>query len=202
MLPAGFLRGAFDPDATDAFNYGWLGSNLAHDMTHVVDTLGAENDVLGRPVTWWTAADQEGFAARARCVADQASAFEVRPGLHLDGQRVLREAVGDLEGVRIAHAALLRSMAARPVPAVDGFSPEQQFFIAAAQSRAETLSEEAERRQVATDSHPVSRFRAIAPLSNLPGFQAAFSCGDRSPMVRPPAQRCAIWVGDTHPSPL
>ncbi|MFT3914006.1 MAG: M13-type metalloendopeptidase [Anaeromyxobacteraceae bacterium] len=181
---------------------GGSGSNLAHDMTHVVDTLGAENDVLGRPVTWWTAADKEGFEGRARCVAEQAAAFEVRPGLHLDGPRVLREAVGDLEGVRIAYAALRRVMAGRQVPTVDGFTPEQQFFIAAAQSRAETLAEEAERRQVETDSHPVSRFRAIAPLANLPGFQAAFSCGDRSPMVRPPARRCAIWVGDTHPSPL
>jgi len=194
VLPAGFLQPpTFDPEANDAVNYGAFGAAVAHDMTHAIDTLGAENDVLGRPVSWWTDADTRGFEARARCVVDQFEGYFIEPGVHHKGKLVLREAVGDLAGLRLALLALQRSMATRPVPTVDGFTPEQQFFIAAAQARSESIRPEALRKMIEEDTHPVPRFRVNGALSNLPEFHRAFSCAAGAKMVRPPELRCAVW---------
>jgi endothelin-converting enzyme/putative endopeptidase len=144
-------------------------------------------------VSWWTDADTRGFEARARCVEDQFEAYFIEPGVHHKGKLVLREAVGDLAGLRLALLALQRSMASRPVPTVDGFTPEQQFFIAAAQARAESIRPEALRKMIEEDTHPAPRFRVNGALSNLPEFHRAFSCAAGARMVRPPEARCAVW---------
>jgi putative endopeptidase len=191
-LPAGFLRApAFDLAATDASNYGALGTGIAHDLTHAIDAGGAEFDAEGRPRNWWTDADRQGFAQRGQCVADQYRGYFVEPGLHHDGQRVQSEAVGDLAGVRLAYRALQRSMARRPVPAVDGFDAAQQFFLAWGQYRGVAESPELQRRMVASDTHAVARYRVIGPLATAPEFQQAFACRPGSAMVREP--RCAVW---------
>jgi len=194
VLPAGFLQApTFDPDATDAVNYGSIGTGVAHDMTHAIDTLGAENDPLGLPINWWTDADTQEFAKRGQCIVEQFDGYFIEPGVHHQGKLVLREAIGDLAGVRLAYLALHRSMVSHPVPTVDGFTPEQQFFIAVGQARAESIRIETQRQMVKDDSHPVSRFRVIGPLSNLPEFHLAFSCKAGADMVRPPEKRCAVW---------
>lgn len=193
-LPAGFLpSAAFDLDATDAVSFGAIGAAAAHDITHGIDPLGSENDELGRPVVWWTDADREGFARQAQCVAQQYESYAIEPGVHFNGPQVQSEAVGDLAGVRLAYLALQKSMQTRPVPTVDGFTPEQQLFISYGQFRGAAETLERQRQLVESDSHPTAEYRVIGPLSNLPEFQRAFSCQPGAPMVRPADQRCAVW---------
>ena len=95
--------------------------------------------------------------------------------------------------MRLAYRALERSMQRRPVPVIDGFTPEQQFFIAWGQYRGAAESIELQRQMVKTDPHPISKYRVIGPLSNSPEFQQAFACKAGSAMVRPPERRCAVW---------
>ena len=195
VLPAGFLQPPyFDPDATDAVNYGALGIGLAHDLTHFIDAaLGSVNDAAGRPRIWWTDADRKGWETRSRCVVAQFDGYFVEPGVHHSGERVLGEAVGDLAGVRIAWRALEKSREMRPVPVVDGFTPEQQFFIAWGQATGAAMRPEAQREAVANDPHPVPKFRVIGPLSNMPEFAKAFSCKADATMVRAAAKQCRVW---------
>lgn len=194
VLPAGFLRSpAFDVDATDAMNYGAFGAGLAHDMTHSIDAAPPQLDLAGRPVNWWTATDLQGFQARGQCLVDQFDGYFIEPGLHENGKLVLNEAIGDLAGVRLAYQALEKSMRTRPVPTLDGFTPEQQFFIAWGQFRNESIRLEAQRRMVKEDTHPIGRYRVIGTLANLPEFQRAFSCKPGSAMIRPAEKRCAVW---------
>jgi putative endopeptidase len=194
VLPAGFLQPPyFDPLATDATNYGALGAGLAHDMTHTFDATGALIDAAGRAQPWWTDADQQEFQKRAQCIVDQYDAYEIEPGVRHQGKKALPESLGDQAGVHFAYRALKKSMAARPVPTVDGFTPEQQFFISYAQFRGEAMSIEAQRQAIKGGTHPVPRFRVIGPLSNLPAFEQAFACKAGAPMVRPADKRCVVW---------
>lgn len=194
VLPAGFLQPPyFNIDATDAVNYGALGIGLAHDLTHAIDASGSEIDIMGRPQNWWTPADREEFEKRGQCVVDQFEGYFIEPGVHHDGKRVLSESIGDLGGVRIAYLALEKSMKNQPVATLDGFTPEQQFFISWGQNSGIAMRLEAQRLRVSTDPHPVPKFRVIGPLSNSPEFQQAFSCKAGMAMVRPAEKRCAVW---------
>jgi len=194
-LPAGFLQPpAFDLAASDAVNYGAIGIGMAHDLTHAIDALGREFDSTWQPRSWWTAPDLDAFQRVGQCTVDQYNGYEIEPGVHLSGKQVLGEALGDLAGMRLAYRALQRSMQRRPVPVIDGFSPEQQFFIAWGQFRGAAESLELQRQMVKTDSHPTAKYRVIGPLSNAPEFQQAFACKAGSAMVRPPERRCGGLV--------
>lgn len=194
VLPAGFLQPPyFNIDATDAVNYGALGIGLAHDLTHAIDASGSEIDITGRPQNWWTSADRTEFEKLSQCVVDQFEGYFIEPGVHHDGKRVLSESIGDLAGVRVAYLALEKSMKSHPVPALDGFTPEQQFFISWGQNSGAAMRLEAQRQRVSTDPHPVPKFRVVGPLSNSPEFQQAFSCKPGMAMVRRAEQRCVVW---------
>jgi putative endopeptidase len=194
VLPAGQLQPPFfNPDATDAVNYGAFGIAVAHDLTHFIDSLGAANDLQGYPTNWWTDADREQFNQRGQCVVDQFDGYFIEPGVHHDGKRVLSESIADLAGVQIAYVALQHSMRTHPVPVVDGFTPEQQFFISWGQASGAAMRREAQRQLISGDPHPVPKFRVIGPLSNSREFQQAFSCQVSAQMVRPPEKRCKVW---------
>jgi putative endopeptidase len=194
VLPAGFLQPPFfNPDATDAVNYGAFGIAVAHDLTHFIDSLGAANDAQGYPANWWTDADRQQFKQRGQCVVDQFDGYFLEPGVHHDGKRVLSEAIADIAGVHIAYAALQHSMRTHPVPVVDGFTPEQQFFISWGQATGAAMTPEAQRQLIDSDPHPVPKFRVIGPLADSPEFQQAFSCQESARMVRPAPKRCAVW---------
>jgi putative endopeptidase len=194
VLPAGFLQApAFSLDATDAVNYGAIGASVAHDITHAIDTLGNQFDVAGRPKNWWTEADVKNFHERAQCVVDQFEGYFIEPGVHHQGKLVEGEAIGDLAGVHLAYLVFERSLAGHAAPALDGFTPEQQFFISWGQNRGGAERLELQRQMVKGDPHPVAKFRVIGPLSNLPEFQQAFACKVGTEMVRPPEKRCAVW---------
>ncbi len=195
VFPAGILQPpAFDMKAADAVNYGAIGVVIGHEISHGFDDQGAQFDYLGRLRNWWTESDLKQFQARAACVANQFDNYFIEPGVHHNGKLVLGESIGDLGGAKVAFLAYQKSLQGKPRPAdIDGFTPEQQFFIAWGQFRGDEIRPEAQRLMVQTDPHPIAKFRVIGPLSNLPEFQNAWSCKAGSAMVRPESKRCDVW---------
>lgn len=195
VFPAGILLPPmFDVNATDATNYGGIGPVIGHEISHGFDDQGAKYDSTGELKNWWTPADYKEFQARGQCVVDQFSAYTVDGGLHENGKLVLGESIGDLGGVKLAYLAYERSLKGKPRPPdQDGFTPEQQFFISWGQARGDEIRPDAQRQFVLTNPHPVSKYRVIGPLSNLPEFQQAFNCKPGDAMVRPTERRCTIW---------
>jgi putative endopeptidase len=195
VFPAGILQPPFyDPQADDAINYGGIGAVIGHEMTHGFDDQGAKFDAEGNLVNWWTPEDYAKFKERTDCVVKQFDAFEVEPGLHQIGARVVGESVADLGGLTVAYAAYQKSLEGKPrPPVIAGFTPEQRFFLGWAQIWAQNIRPEAARFRVATDPHPLGRFRVNGPLSNMPQFAQAFQCKTGDAMVRPPEKRCQIW---------
>ncbi len=195
VFPAGILQPpAFDMNATDAVNYGAIGVVIGHEISHGFDDQGAQFDAKGRLANWWKPADLAEFTKRGQCVSNQFDGYFVEPGIHHNGKLVLGESIGDLGGVRLAWRALQRSLAGKPPPPpIDGFTAEQQFFIAWGQFRGDAVRPEQARFMVQGDPHPIGKFRVIGPLSNVPDFARTFRCKPDAPMVRPPAQRCEVW---------
>jgi len=194
VLTAGTLQPPFfNPQASDAVNYGAMGIAVAHDLTHAIDATGAAIDLQLHPQNWWSDKDRRDFQKRAQCLVDQFEGYFIEPGVHHNGQQVRDETIADLAGVRIAYLALEKSMQTHPVPIVGGFTPEQQFFISWGQTTGHAMRLEAQRQLVSADPHPVAKFRVLGPLSNTPEFQQAFSCQAGAPMVRPPQTRCQVW---------
>jgi len=195
VFPAGILQPpGFDNTAVDAVNYGSIGVVIGHEVSHGFDDQGAQYDYLGRLRNWWTDKDRAQFQERAACVANQFDNYFIEPGVHHNGKLVLGESIGDLGGTKIAFAAYKKSLQGKPRPPdIDGFTPEQQFFIAWGQWRGDAVRIEEQRVSVQSDPHPVGKFRVIGPLSNLPEFQRAFGCKAGLPMVRPPDKRCEVW---------
>jgi putative endopeptidase len=195
VFPAGILQPPFfNPDADDAINYGGIGAVIGHEITHGFDDQGAKFDLAGNLKDWWTPADLKNFETRSECIVKQFDAFEVEPGLHETGKLVSGESIADFGGLTVAYYAFLKSLEGKPrPPAVDGFTPEQRFFLGWAQVWAEKSRPEYERLIAQSNEHPLGRFRVNGPLSNMPEFAAAFQCkaGDR--MVRPKEDRCQIW---------
>ncbi|HEV7683773.1 MAG TPA: M13 family metallopeptidase [Pyrinomonadaceae bacterium] len=194
-FPAGILKAPFfNPDADDAINYGAIGAVIGHEITHGYDDSGSNFDALGNLKNWWTESDRKNFDERADCVISQFSSFEAEPGLHLQGKLVSGESIADLGGLFVAYDAFMKSLQGKPRPVdIDGFSPEQRFFLGWAQVWAEKTTPEAARLQAQSDPHPLSRFRVNGPLSNMPKFAEAFQCKTGDDMVREESKRCQIW---------
>jgi putative endopeptidase len=195
VFPAGILQPPFfDPTADDALNYGGIGSVIGHEMTHGFDDQGSRYDPAGNLANWWSDADLKAFKERAGCIVNQFNAFEVEKGLNMNGSLVQGESIADLGGLVVAYAAFQKSMEGKPRPAnVDGFTPEQRFFLGFARGWATNMRPEIARLIALQDPHPLSKFRVNGPLSNMPQFAAAFQCKDGDPMVRPEKDRCVIW---------
>ena len=195
VFPAGILQPpAFDVHAVDAVNYGAIGVVIGHEISHGFDDQGAQYDSTGKLNNWWTDEDLKKFQARGQCVADQFESYFIEPGVHHNGKLVLGESIGDLGGVKIAYLAYEKSLEGKPRPAnIDGFTPEQQFFIAWGQFRGDEIRIETQRTMMQVDPHPVAKYRVIGPLANTEAFEKAFQCKDDSPMMRPPDKRCIVW---------
>jgi putative endopeptidase len=194
-FPAGILQPpAFSMDANDAVNYGAIGVVIGHEISHGFDDQGAQYDAQGRLNNWWTAEDLKKFQEKTACVVNQFDNYFVEPGLHHNGKLVLGESIGDSAGAKIAYRAFQISQQGKPpLPTLDGFTPDQQFFIAWGQFRGDAVRPEFARTMVQGDPHPIAKYRVIGPVSNLPEFQKAFSCKLGSPMVRPRELRCEVW---------
>ena len=195
VFPAGILQPpAFSMEANDAVNYGAIGVVIGHEISHGFDDQGAQFDAQGRLDNWWSEEDLKRFREKTACVVRQFDGYFVEPGIHHNGKLVLGESIGDLAGAKIAYRAFQISQKGKPpLPAVDGLSPDQQFFVAWGQFRGDAVRPEFARTMVQGDPHPIGKFRVIGPLSNLPEFGRAFSCKPGSPMVRSTEERCEVW---------
>jgi putative endopeptidase len=192
VFPAGILQPPFyNPNADDAVNYGGIGAVIGHEISHGFDDQGSKFDGKGNLHEWWTPEDRKNFTARGDCVANQFNGYEVEPGLHQNGKLVLGESIGDLGGLAIAYAAYEKSIAGKRPPDIDGFTPEQRFFLGWAQVWGTNQRAEAARLQTNTDPHPLPQFRGNGPLSNLEAFAKAFGCKKDDAMVR--ENPCKIW---------
>jgi putative endopeptidase len=192
VFPAGILQPPFyDPKADDAINYGGMGAVIGHEISHGFDDQGSQFDPQGNLRNWWTADDRKNFDERATCVEKQFDGYEAEPGLHQNGKLVLGESIGDLGGLAIAYAAYEKSLEGKPRKDIDGFTPEQRFFLGWAQVWGTNQRPEAARLQANTNPHPLARFRGNGPISNMAAFAQAFGCKKGDHMVR--EQACKIW---------
>jgi putative endopeptidase len=194
VFPAGYLQPPyFDPAADDAVNYAGIGATIGHELGHQFDDGGSKYDATGRLREWWSAEDRQQFTARAACVIDQFDGIDVGDGLRHNGRLVAGEAMGDLGGLRVAYRAYHRTLEGKPERVIEGYTPDQRFFIAFAQTWGSQARPDAVRLQLATDNHPLAKYRANATLANMPEFRTAFQCAATDPMVRPAASVCRIW---------
>ncbi len=196
VFPAGaLLPQTFDPRADDGANYGSLGASWAgHELTHGFDDAGRHFDAAGNLRDWWTARDSAAFEREAHRVVRQYDGYIQVDTFHVNGSLTEGENIADLGGVLTGYDALERALErdGRPGP-IDGFTPEQRFFLGYAQSfRTHTRPEE-ERTRVTVDPHAPERWRVNGPLSNSTAFAAAFGCTAGDPMVRPAADVPHIW---------
>ncbi len=192
VFPAGILQPPFyDPNADDAINYGGMGAVIGHEISHGFDDQGSKFDGKGNMNEWWTETDRKSFDERGDCIVKQFDGYQVEPGLHQNGKLVLGESIGDLGGLTIAYAAYEKSIEGKRPKDIDGFTPEQRFFLGWAQVWGTNQRPEAARLQTNTDPHPLARFRGNGPLSNMEAFAKAFGCKKGDPMVR--ENGCKIW---------
>jgi putative endopeptidase len=196
VFPAGILQPPFfDATADDAVNYGAIGVVIGHEITHGYDDQGRQFDADGNLHDWWTEADAKEFKARAQRLVDQYNGYEALPGQHVNGQLTLGENIADLGGTSIAYEALQRALARDPAKrkTIDGFTPEQRFFLSMSQLWRTNWREAELRRRLVVDPHSPGQFRAIGAHVNLPEFYQAFDIKAGAPMWRPPELRAKIW---------
>jgi len=193
-FPAGILQPPFfDFTLDDAVNYGAIGAVIGHEITHGFDDQGRQYDGDGNLSDWWTEADAKEFKARAQKMIDQFNAYEVLPGLHVNGELTLGENIADLGGITLAYDALQRSLQGKERKLIDGLTPEQRFFISWAQVWRTNMRENALRQLVATNPHSPGQIRSIGPLVNFQPFYDAFGIKPGDPMWVPPEKRAKIW---------
>ena len=194
VFPAGILQSPFyDPKADDAVNYGGIGAVIGHEMTHGFDDQGRKVDSEGNLRDWWTKEDGEKFMAKADVVGKQYDGFSPLDSVHVNGKLTMGENLADLGGLTIAYAAFMKTPQAKAGKMIDGFTPEQRFFLSWAQIWRINQRPETTRQLVQTDPHSPGQFRTIGPLQNFPEFHKAFACKDGDKMVRPAASRAKIW---------
>lgn len=194
VFPAGILQPPyFDAKVDDAVNYGGIGAAIGHEITHGFDDEGSQYDADGNLKNWWTPEDRKKFDARAECVAKQFDSFVAVAGVHENGHLVLGESIADLGGLIIAYNAFRKTAEARANQKIDGFTPDQRFFLSYAQSWESQTRPEAIRMRVNVDPHPQEVFRTNGPVSNMPAFAKAFGCHAGDPMARPASEACRIW---------
>ena len=170
-----------------------MGAVIGHEMTHGFDDQGAQFDAQGNLRTWFTSADLANFKTKTAAYADQFDTYTILDSAHVNGKLTNGENIADLGGLTIAYAALEKALAGKPRTTIDGFTPEQRFFLAWAQIWRNNTTPEAARLRLATDPHSPGEWRVNGPLSNMPEFAKAWGCTDGSRMVRPAGQAVAIW---------
>jgi endothelin-converting enzyme/putative endopeptidase len=191
-FPAGILQPPFfSKTADDAENLGAIGAIIGHELTHGFDDEGRQFDAKGNLEDWWTEADGKAFQQKADCLVNEYSSFVVGGGVHLNGKLTLGENTADNGGTRLAYMALMNVLAQKTIPVVDGFTPQQRFFLAFGQDWCENNTPQVEQLQAQTDPHAINHDRANGVVQNMPEFQKAFSCKAGQPMVS--AKACRVW---------
>jgi putative endopeptidase len=195
QFPAGILQPPFfDPNADDAVNYGAIGAVIGHEMTHGFDDSGRQFDAKGNLRDWWTPEDATKYKSAAQLVVEQFNGYTVVDDQsHVNGRLTLGENIADLGGLTVAYHAMEKALGEKPRPKIDGFTPEQRFFLAWAQIWRGLQRPEAELQSLKTNPHSPGKWRVDGPLANMAEFKAAWGCRDGDAMVRPDSVRARIW---------
>lgn len=190
-LPAGILQTPFYDPRLPAVNYGGIGFVIGHEITHGFDDQGAQFDGYGNLKDWWTPLDLKKFQQATRCIAQQYSTYKATDDLFLQGQLVMGEATADLGGLLLAYRAFHHSKAYQEAKTINGFTPDQQFFLGLAHSWAGTTRPEQARNWALADPHPPLKYRVNGPLANIPAFAKAFNIPEKNNMMN--QSSCVIW---------
>lgn len=194
VFPAGILQPPFyDPEADDAINYGSMGAVIGHEVTHGFDDQGRQYDAEGNIKDWWTEEDTKKFNERAKVVVDQFNNYNPVDTLKINGELTQGENIADLGGLSVAFTAFKKTDQYKNKEIIDGFTPEQRFFLAWAQIWRNNIRKENLALRLRIDPHSPGKYRVIGPLSNMPEFIEAFKLNGNSPMVKPVNQRAKIW---------
>jgi putative endopeptidase len=193
-FPAGILQYPFfDMNADDAFNYGAIGVVIGHEMTHGFDDSGRQYDKDGNLKDWWTEDDAKNFEERAQVLVDFYNNIEVAPGVHANGKVTLGENIADQGGLQVSFQAFKNATNNAPLADIDGFTPEQRFFLAYANVWAGNIRPEEILRRTKEDEHSLGRWRVNGALPQIPAWYDAFGIDETSPMFVPADKRVAIW---------
>ena len=191
-FPAGVLQPPlYDPKSDDAPNYGNTGSTIGHELTHAFDDEGRQFDAKGNLRDWWTPADAKGFEDRINCIRDQYAGYVVVDDIHINSKLTSGEDVADLGGTLLAYMAWKKQTEHEPLKNIDGFTPDQRFFVGMAQWACSNERPENLRVNAITDPHSPGFARVNGVVSNMPEFQKAFGCKAGQPMVHTPT--CKVW---------
>jgi putative endopeptidase len=200
VFPAAILQAPFyDPESSDAENYGGIGVVIGHEMTHGFDDQGCNFDAAGNMVNWWTEEDAKAFAEKTQGLAKQFDEVEVLPGLHANGQYTLGENIADQGGLRIAMTAFLDAQKKKGVDVeseaakIDGFTPKQVFYLNYANLWANNIREESIRELTTGDVHSLGENRVNVTIRNIEPFFQAFGIQEGDKMYRSEADRIVIW---------
>jgi endothelin-converting enzyme/putative endopeptidase len=195
VFPAAILQPPFyDYRVDEALNYGAVGAVIGHEISHGFDDSGSRYNAEGNLVDWWTEDDLKQFTALGTALADQYSALEPYPGVHVDGKFTLGENIGDLGGVNAAYDGLQMYLKTnKNIGLIDGFTPEQRFFISWATVWRSKVREESVKTQVKTDPHSPDNYRGYVPLQNVDAFYKAFDIKEGDKMYIAPEKRVKIW---------
>ncbi len=195
VFPAAILQPPFyNYQADEAVNYGGIGAVIGHEISHGFDDSGARYNAEGNLVDWWTADDLKQFTSLGDQLAAQYSALEPLPGIHVDGKFTLGENIGDLGGINAAYDGLQLYLKENGNPGlIDGFTPEQRFFISWATVWRTKSRDEALKSQVKTDPHSPGMYRAVVPIQNVDAFYQAFGIKKGDAMYIEPDKRVKIW---------
>lgn len=194
VFPAGILQPPFfDPNADDAVNYGGMGAVIGHEITHGFDDQGRQFDAKGNLSDWWTEEDATRFIERANIVESQFNQYVAIDTLRVNGKLTLGENIADLGGLAIAYHAFKKAQQGKTTGKIEGFTPEQRFFLAWAQMWRRNYTPANLKQRLVTDPHSPSVFRANGPIANMPQFFEAFGCKDGDSMVRLADKQVKIW---------
>ncbi|WP_294820996.1 M13 family metallopeptidase [uncultured Flavobacterium sp.] len=195
VFPAGILQPPFyDYRADEAVNYGGIGAVIGHEISHGFDDSGSRYNADGNLVNWWSDEDLAQFTGLGGALADQYSALQPLPGIYVDGKFTLGENIGDLGGVNAAYDGLMLYLKKNGNPGlIDGYTPQQRFFISWATIWRTKMRDEAIKNQVKTDPHSPGMYRAYVPLQNVDAFYEAFSIKEGDKMYIAPDKRVKIW---------
>lgn len=193
-FPAGILQYPFfDMNADDAFNYGAIGVVIGHEMTHGFDDQGRQYDKEGNLADWWTEADAVNFEAGTQKLVNHFDSIEVLPGLFANGKLTLGENIADHGGLQVAYTAFKEATAGKKLPVIDGFTPEQRFFLAYANVWAGNIRDEQIRVQTKSDPHSLGRWRVNGALPHINAWYEAFGIQEGDPLYLAPEKRAVIW---------
>lgn len=193
-FPAGILQYPFfDMNADDAFNYGAIGVVIGHEMTHGFDDQGRQYDKEGNLKDWWTPEDSRNFDARTKVLVNHFDSIQVLPGLNANGQLTLGENIADHGGLQVAYQALKNATVGQPSDTVDGFTPEQRFFLAYANVWAANVRDEQIRLLTTMDVHSLGKWRVNGALPHINAWYEAFGVAEDDSLYLKPEQRASIW---------